>query len=61
MMICDEGNVILTGSCVRSIGNIYNNSIDEIWNSEVAREYRQRMIDKKFTEDSCRTECTGRW
>lgn len=61
MMICDEGNVILTGSCVRSIGNIYNNSIDEIWNSEVAREYRERMIDKKFTEDSCRTECTGRW
>lgn len=61
MMICDEGNVILTGSCVRSIGNIYNNSIDEIWNSEVSQEYRQRMIDKKFTEDSCRTECTGRW
>ncbi|MDD5021108.1 MAG: radical SAM protein [Endomicrobiaceae bacterium] len=61
MMICDEGNVIVTGSCVRSIGNIYNNSIDEIWNSEVSQEYRQRMIDKKFTEDSCRTECTGRW
>lgn len=61
MMICDEGNVILTGSCVRSIGNIYNNSIDEIWNSEVSQEYRQRMIVKKFTEDSCRTECTGRW
>jgi len=61
MMICDEGNVILTGSCVRSIGNIYDNSIDEIWNSGVAQEYRQRMIDKKFTEDSCRTECTGRW
>ncbi|MDD3064909.1 MAG: tetratricopeptide repeat protein [Endomicrobiaceae bacterium] len=61
MMICDEGNVILTGSCVRSIGNIYDNSIDEIWNSTVAQEYRQRMIEKKFTEDSCRTECTGRW
>lgn len=61
MMICDDGNVILTGSCVRSIGNIYENSINQIWNSAVAQEYRQRMIDKKFTEDSCRTECTGRW
>ncbi|MGE4385217.1 MAG: radical SAM protein [Endomicrobiaceae bacterium] len=61
MMICDDGNVLLTGSCVKSIGNIYNNSIDEIWNSPMSREYRQRMIDKNFSEDMCRTECTGRW
>lgn len=61
MMICDDGNVLLTGSCVKSIGNIYNNSIDEIWNSTMSREYRQRMIDKNFSEDMCRTECTGRW
>ncbi|MFA7675530.1 MAG: SPASM domain-containing protein, partial [Endomicrobiia bacterium] len=61
MMICDDGNVLLTGSCIKSIGNIYQNSIDEIWNSSMSQEYRQRMIDKNFAEDACRTECTGRW
>lgn len=61
MMICDDGNVLLTGSCVKKIGNIYENSINEIWNSPVAQEYRKLMIEKKFPEDMCRTECTGRW
>ena len=61
MMICDDGNVLLTGSCVKRIGNIYENSINEIWNSTVAQEYRKLMIEKKFPEDMCRTECTGRW
>ena len=61
MMICDNGNVLLTGSCVKRIGNIYENSINEIWNSSVAQEYRKLMIEKKFPEDMCRTECTGRW
>ena len=61
MMICDDGNVLLTGSCVKRIGNIYENSINEIWNSSVAQEYRKLMIEKKFPEDMCRTECTGRW
>jgi MoaA/NifB/PqqE/SkfB family radical SAM enzyme len=61
MMICDDGNVLITGSCVKKIGNIYDNSINEIWNSSVAQEYRKLMIEKKFPEDMCRTECTGRW
>ena len=61
MMICDDGNVLLTGSCVKRIGNIYENSINEIWNSSVAQEYRKLMIEKKFPDDMCRTECTGRW
>jgi len=61
MMICDNGNVLITGSCVKRIGNIYENSINEIWNSSVAQEYRKLMIEKKFPEDMCRTECTGRW
>ena len=61
MMICDDGNVLITGSCVKKIGNIYDNSINEIWNSDVAQEYRKLMIDKKFPDDMCRTECTGRW
>ena len=61
MMICDDGNVLLTGSCVKRIGNIYDNSINEIWNSSVAQEYRKLMIEKKFPDDMCRTECTGRW
>ena len=61
MMICDDGNVLITGSCVKKIGNIYDNSINEIWNSSVAQEYRKLMIEKKFPEDMCRTECIGRW
>ena len=61
MMICDNGNVLITGSCVKRIGNIYENSINEIWNSSIAQEYRKLMIEKKFPEDMCRTECTGRW
>ena len=61
MMICDDGNVLLTGSCVKRIGNIYENSINEIWNSSVAQEYRKLMIEKRFPDDMCRTECTGRW
>lgn len=61
MMICDDGNVLITGSCVKRIGSIYQNSINEIWNSSVAQEYRKLMIEKKFPEDMCRTECTGRW
>ncbi len=61
MMICDDGNVLITGSCVKRIGNIYENSINEIWNSSIAQEYRKLMIDKKFPEDMCRPECTGRW
>ena len=61
MMICDDGNVLITGSCVKRIGSIYENSINEIWNSSIAQEYRKLMIEKKFPEDMCRTECTGRW
>jgi MoaA/NifB/PqqE/SkfB family radical SAM enzyme len=61
MMICDNGNVLITGSCVKRIGSIYENSINEIWNSPIAQEYRKLMIEKKFPEDMCRTECIGRW
>lgn len=61
MMICDDGNVLITGSCVKRIGNIYESSINEIWNSTVAQEYRKLMIQKRFPDDMCRPECTGRW
>jgi MoaA/NifB/PqqE/SkfB family radical SAM enzyme/Tfp pilus assembly protein PilF len=60
MMICDHGNVILTGSCIKSIGNISENSLDEIWNSEAAQTYRRKMIENQF-EGLCRTECMSRW
>jgi MoaA/NifB/PqqE/SkfB family radical SAM enzyme/thioredoxin-like negative regulator of GroEL len=61
MMLCDDGNVLLTGSCIKSVGNIYHQSLSEIWNSTEAQKYRQMMIDKNFDENYCRLECTGRW
>jgi MoaA/NifB/PqqE/SkfB family radical SAM enzyme len=60
LMMCDKGDVYLTGSCVKSIGNVYQNSLDEIWNSETARQYRENMIENKF-EGFCRSECESRW
>jgi MoaA/NifB/PqqE/SkfB family radical SAM enzyme len=60
MMICDYGDVLLTGSCVKSIGNIYKNSLDEIWNSPQAQLYRKSMIEHKH-EGICRSECMSRW
>lgn len=60
LMICDKGDTYLTGSCVKSVGNIYTHSIGEIWNSGEAREYRRSMIENRF-EGLCRTECMSRW
>ncbi|MCB4791205.1 MAG: radical SAM protein [Elusimicrobia bacterium] len=60
MMICDNGDVLITGSCLRKIGNIDENSLDEIWNSKTAVSYRRNIIDRKF-EGICRTECMARW
>ncbi len=60
MMICDKGTVYLTGSCAKPIGNIYDNSLDEIWNSPQAQAYRESMIKNQFN-DICRPECRTRW
>lgn len=60
LFICDKGTVYLNGSCVKPIGNIYNNSIDEIWNSQEAQFYRESMLKNQF-KDICRPECRTRW
>jgi MoaA/NifB/PqqE/SkfB family radical SAM enzyme/Flp pilus assembly protein TadD len=60
MMICDKGTVYLTGSCAKPIGNIYKNSISEIWNSPETQMYRENMIKNEFSE-ICRPECRTRW
>lgn len=56
MMICDDGNVIMTGSCIKSVGNINETSLGDIWNSGMSRFYRKSMIDNNF-EGLCRDEC----
>ncbi|HLD28871.1 MAG TPA: radical SAM protein, partial [bacterium] len=60
MMICDQGGVLLTGSCIKPIGNINENSLHDIWNSPDARLYRKKMLANEF-EGLCRTECASRW
>jgi MoaA/NifB/PqqE/SkfB family radical SAM enzyme/Flp pilus assembly protein TadD len=60
MFICDKGTTYLTGSCVKPIGNIYKNSLDEIWNSPEAQVYRENMLKNQFN-DICRPECRTRW
>jgi MoaA/NifB/PqqE/SkfB family radical SAM enzyme/Tfp pilus assembly protein PilF len=60
MFICDKGTTYLTGSCVKPIGNIYKNSLDEIWNSPETQVYRENMLKNKFN-DICRPECRTRW
>jgi MoaA/NifB/PqqE/SkfB family radical SAM enzyme/Flp pilus assembly protein TadD len=60
MFICDKGTTYLTGSCVKPIGNIYKNSLDEIWNSTEAQLYRENMLKSQFN-DICRPECRTRW
>jgi MoaA/NifB/PqqE/SkfB family radical SAM enzyme/Flp pilus assembly protein TadD len=60
MFICDKGTTYLTGSCAKPIGNIYENSLDEIWNSPQAQAYRENMLKNQFN-DICRPECRTRW
>ncbi len=60
MFICDKGTTYLTGSCAKPIGNIYENSLDEIWNSPAAQLYRESMLKNEFKE-ICRPECRTRW
>lgn len=60
MFICDKGTVYLTGSCIKAIGNVHQNSLDEIWNSQEAQSYREGMIRNQF-EGICRPECRTRW
>lgn len=60
MFICDKGTVYMTGSCLKPIGNIYENSIAEIWNSKEAQGYRGGMLKNQFT-GICRPECRTRW
>jgi MoaA/NifB/PqqE/SkfB family radical SAM enzyme/Flp pilus assembly protein TadD len=60
LFICDDGKVYLTGSCLRTVGNIYESSLDEIWNSPQAQLYRESMLKNKF-QGLCRCECMTRW
>jgi len=60
LFICDDGKVYLTGSCIKTIGNIYESSIDEIWNSQQAQFYRESMLKNQF-QGLCRPECMTRW
>lgn len=60
MFICDDGKVYLTGSCIKIIGNIYENSLAEIWNCQLAQLYRESMLKNQFQE-LCRSECMTRW
>jgi len=52
MMVDEDGDVMLCGCQFHMpfvIGNIYQNSIKEIWNNHLAQQVRQSVIDEEFT------------
>lgn len=55
LLIYPDGNVRFGCFCIDPIGNVLENSIEEIWNSEKAKEYR-----KKITENDYQNLCSDR-
>lgn len=44
--------------CLKDIGNVHENSLEEIWNSKPMQLYRQKLIDKTYI-DLCNPSCFG--
>jgi radical SAM protein with 4Fe4S-binding SPASM domain len=52
LIVDEDGDVMLCGCQAHMpfvIGNIYKNSLKEIWNNELAQQVRQSVIDQDFT------------
>lgn len=48
--------------CVRSLGNIFDNTIEELWNNEMMQEYRRRILNKTlkgYCAEACVINATG--
>ncbi len=61
IMIKSDGSIIPAhGRCYNlSIGNIYNNSLKEIWNSKVVSEFRKDLMDAGGLLPACSRCCSA--
>jgi MoaA/NifB/PqqE/SkfB family radical SAM enzyme len=58
MVIDQEGKVRPQCPCVKRVGDINENSLEDIWNNELMQFYRRKIIDNNYT-DLCDTRCTS--
>lgn len=56
ILIYPDGNVRFGCFCVEPIGNVLENNIAEIWNSEKAKEYRKKIVDNNY-QNLCSDRC----
>jgi MoaA/NifB/PqqE/SkfB family radical SAM enzyme len=56
ILIYPDGNVRFGCFCDEPIGNVLENTLEEIWNSDKAREYRQRIISNDY-KGICSQRC----
>lgn len=52
-----KGEVYPECLCRIPVGNIFSNSLEEIWNNQKMQLYRQRILDDKL-KDWCNPDCT---
>jgi MoaA/NifB/PqqE/SkfB family radical SAM enzyme len=56
VLIYPDGNVRFGCFCLDPIGNVLENSLDEIWNSEKAQAYREKIASSTY-QDLCSQRC----
>jgi len=56
VLIYPDGNVRFGCFCDEPIGNVLENSLDEIWNSEKAQAYRRKIAEDSY-QDLCGQRC----
>jgi MoaA/NifB/PqqE/SkfB family radical SAM enzyme len=56
VLIYPDGNVRFGCFCSEPIGNVLENSLDQIWNSERAQNYRRKIASGTY-QDLCGSRC----
>lgn len=44
--------------CAEPIGDIFNNTLEDVWNNEKMQKYRKRLSENEYT-DWCRSDCVS--
>lgn len=53
-----KGNFFPECLCAEPIGDVFHNTLEEVWNNEKMQAYRSKLMRNGFT-DWCRAECTS--
>lgn len=51
-----KGDIFPECLCAEPIGDIFNNTLEEVWNNEKMQSYRKKLCENKYT-DWCRQDC----